>query len=114
MSLTILGTYNGSVYGEQDTQTPMVRHQFAFDGFQLANMRRAAVIWGDAMWKPNALSPFVRFDESDVTDLIAALDKPEVDPCHWCEEPGFYDVEGRAACEGHLGAYGLAEDEASA
>lgn len=104
-ALIVHGTYNGKVWGERDGKS------FAFDGPTLASMRRQSAGFGNARVRVG--STILEFDESDVTLIVAALTEPEADSCHWCEEPGFYTVEYQPACEGHLRAYGVREDEAA-
>jgi hypothetical protein len=74
-------------------------------------MRRQVAGWGDA--RALIHGTFIEFDESSVDLLIAALNGAEAESCHWCDRPGFYRADYQPACEGHVAAFGMREDESA-
>jgi hypothetical protein len=103
--LIVDGHYNGQVWGSLGGKP------FTFDAHGLAAMRRQVQGWGDA--KTLIGGGFVSFDESTVTLLIAALNEPEAESCHWCDRPGFYLADYQPTCEGHAAGFGMREDESA-
>ena len=104
--LIVDGHYNGQVWGSLGGKP------FAFDAPRLANMRQLTVRNGASRsW--SGFGETLTLDESMVTLLIAALNAPEADSCHWCDRPGFYRADYQPACEGHAAGFGLREEESA-
>ena len=100
MSLTILGAHGNDVWVETDGDL------YSLSAVDLAKMRDQVRLTTGRAYRVGAW-----FDESDVTALIRALNGPQLDDCHDCEQPGLIDVEGRMVCPGHANGYGIAEQE---
>ena len=105
MSLTILGAHGNDVWVETDGEL------YSLSAADLARLRRDLTT---PFFMGTAWHYHHEFDESDVTALIHALNGPQLDDCHDCEQPGLIDIEGRMVCPGCANGYGIAEDESVA
>lgn len=103
MSLTILGAHGGDVWVETNGEL------FGISAVDLAAFR--AEVASDESDGIVSVCLGLKLDESDVTALIQALNGPQLDDCHHCEQPGLIDIEGRTVCPGCANGYGLAEQE---